>query len=282
MEISHSSNPSVKVAESPSTSVLFSDSSHEKSGGLELLMCDNPSVVPLSVSKSTGTVSPKVDAIIDGECINSQQSVDASSSTKSCTAAADDEQLIGSHCKQTSSKPVSQRKKIRRTMPNDEELDKILSGDKLTDYSINCACNLLKQQFTKVKGLHLTLYQRKKHNGKFVKDNIEIIYSRDSHWIVATTMMCKNDEVLVYDSVFNFLDDDTVGIIRNLFGCDNVKMVECQKQHGSNDCGLFSIANATAIVNGIDPKKLKYIQSDMRTHLLQCFQQGMMTVFPLK
>ena len=185
--------------------------------------------------------------------------MDASSSTKSCTAAADDVQLIGSHCKQTSSKPVSQRKKIRRTMPNGEELDKILSGDKLTDYSINCACNLLKQQFTKVKGLHLTLYQRKKHNGKFVKDNIEIIYSRDSHWIVATTMMCRNDEVLVYDSVFNFLDDDTVGIIRNLFGCDNVKMVECQKQHGLNDCGLFSIANGIAIVNGKDPKKFKYI-----------------------
>ena len=151
-------------------------------------------------------------------------------------------------------------------------VDKILSGDKLTDCSINCACNLLKQQFTKVKALHLTLYQRKKHSGKFVIDNIEIIYSRDSHWIVATTMMCINDEVLVYDSVFNFLDDDTVGIVRNLFGCGNVKMVECQKQHSSNDCGLFSIANATAIVNGIDPKKLKCIQSDMRTHLPWCFQ----------
>ena len=94
--------------------------------------------------------------------------------------------------------------------------------------------------------------------------------------------MCRNNEVLVYDSVFNYLDDDMVGIIRNLFCSYNIKMVECQKQHGSNDCGLFSIANATAIVNGIDPKKLKYMQGDMRTHLLQCFQQGMMTVFPFK
>ena len=41
-------------------------------------------------------------------------------------------------------------------------------------------------------------------------------------------MMCKKgDKVLVYDSVFNYSDDDTVGIIKNLFCCDNIKMVEC-------------------------------------------------------
>ena len=135
-------------------------------------------------------------------------------------------------------------------MPNDEELDRISRGDKLTDYSINCACNLLKQQFTKVKGLHLTPYQRKKHN-KFVKDNLEMIHSCDSHWIVATSMMRrKGDEVLVYDLVFNSLDDDTVGIIKNLFCCDNIKMVECQKQCGSNDRGLFLIANELLLQMG--------------------------------
>ena len=102
-------------------------------------------------------------------------------------------------------------------MPNDEELIEHHEGISLPiDYSINCACNLLKQQFTK---LHVTLLQRKKHNSKFVKDNLEIIHSRDSHWIVATCMMCRNsDEVLVYDSVFNSLDDDTVGIIKNFVG----------------------------------------------------------------
>ena len=165
-------------------------------------------------------------------------------------------------------------------MPNDEELGRIVRGDDLTDYSINCACKMLKQQFTKVKGLHLTLYQRKKHSDKFLQDHIEIIHSRNSHWIVATTMMCK-DEVLVYDSAFNSLDDDTLGIVHNLFCCTSVKMVACQKQQqGTNDCGLFSIANATALVNGIDPMKLCYIQGEMRMHLVQCFRQGMLTIFP--
>ena len=223
MEIDRSSNLSVKFTESPSTSIFVSDSSHRNVEGsdLELLTYDDPSVAPFSESKPTGTISPKLHAvIIDGECVNTQQNAGASSST---TDATDDVQLVGSHCKRSSNKPQSQRKKIRRTMPNDEELDRISRGDKLTDYSINCACNLLKQQFTKVKGLHLTLYQRKKHNNKFVKDNLEIIHSCDSHWIVATSMMRrKGDEVLVYNLVFNSLDDDTVGIIKNLLCCDNI------------------------------------------------------------
>ena len=64
-------------------------------------------------------------------------------------------------------------------------------------------------------------------------------------------MMCRDIEVLVYNSVFNSLDNDTIGIISNKLCCDNIKMVECQKQDGSNDYGLFSIANATAIANDI-------------------------------
>ena len=32
-------------------------------------MCDDPSVAPLSVSKPTGTVSPKVDAVVLGESV---------------------------------------------------------------------------------------------------------------------------------------------------------------------------------------------------------------------
>ena len=93
VEIGHSSNLSIKVAESPSTSIFDSDCSHDKLGSsdLELLICDDPSVAPLNVSEPT--------AIVNGECVNTHQSVDATSSTKSCTAAADDVQLIGSQCK---------------------------------------------------------------------------------------------------------------------------------------------------------------------------------------
>ena len=89
-------------------------------------------------------------------------------------------------------------------MPNDEELGKLIRGDDITDYSINSACKLLKQQFPSVKGLSLTLYQRKQRGEYFVIDCIQIVHSRGNHWIVASTINCE-DEVLVYDD----LDDDT-------------------------------------------------------------------------
>ena len=117
MEIDRSFNLSVKFTESPSTSIFVSDSSHRNVEGsdLKLLTYDDPSVAPFSESKPTSTISPKLHAaIVDGECVNTQQNAGASLST---TDATDDVQLIGSHCKRSSNKPQSQRKKIRRTMP---------------------------------------------------------------------------------------------------------------------------------------------------------------------
>ena len=111
LEINCASNLSVKVAESPSMSILISDSSHRnvKGSDLELPSYDDPSVAPFSESKP---MSPKLHtAIVDGECFNTQQNVGASSST---TNATDDVQLIGSHCKRSSNKPGSQRKKVRK------------------------------------------------------------------------------------------------------------------------------------------------------------------------
>ena len=89
-------------------------------------------------------------------------------------------------------------------MPNVEELARILQGDKLTDYAINYACNWLKQ-FTKVQELHLTLYQRKKHNSKFVKDNLELI-RHGSHWIVGVVITRINWGVCQFRNslFFNF------------------------------------------------------------------------------
>ena len=129
LKIDCSSNLSVKVTESPSISIFIPDSSHRNVEGsdLELLTYDDPSVAPFSESKSTGIISPKLHAtIVDGECDNTQQNAGASSST---TDATDDVQLTGGHYKRSSNKPESQIKKVR-TMPNDEELDRISRGDK--------------------------------------------------------------------------------------------------------------------------------------------------------
>ena len=52
------------------------------------------------------------------------------------------------------------------------------------------------------------------------------------------------------------------------------------QQRNGEDCGLFAIANAVAIASGIDPCKIKLIDHFLRTHLIKCFEEGIMTLFP--
>jgi len=54
----------------------------------------------------------------------------------------------------------------------------------------------------------------------------------------------------------------------------NVKMVKTPKQKGGDDCGVFSIAYATAIALGRSPA-----QNCMRA---QCFYNNNFTMFPLE
>ncbi len=44
-------------------------------------------------------------------------------------------------------------------------------------------------------------------------------------------------------------------------------------QAGGCDCGLFAIANATALAFGHSPGSFQYNQNKMRQHLFSCFQK---------
>ena len=65
----------------------------------------------------------------------------------------------------------------------------------------------------------------------------------------------------------------------NLFTTDSIHtptltMGRCQKQKGGKDCGLYSIAFPTALAFGLHPSKLKFNQSIMRQHLVDCFKKN--------
>ena len=47
------------------------------------------------------------------------------------------------------------------------------------------------------------------------------------------------------------------------------------------DCGVFSIAFATAIAFNAVPVKQRFRQGAMRAHLVSCFQHSKMTLFPV-
>ncbi len=51
-------------------------------------------------------------------------------------------------------------------------------------------------------------------------------------------------------------------------------------QVGSDNCGLFAIAYATAEAHGRDPADCNFKQAGMRQHLYECFCNGKFTPFP--
>ena len=56
--------------------------------------------------------------------------------------------------------------------------------------------------------------------------------------------------------------------------------INVQMQAGADDCGLFSIAFATALCAEKDPHKCSFQQSEMRSHLKLCFERGELAMFP--
>ena len=164
----------------------------------------------------------------------------------------------------------------------------IIMGQELSDVDINLAQYLLKVQYPKLNGLRSTMLQDKKvtHTENSISNNVQILYCKGRHhWITVTTINCKVAQVRVFDSVFSFCDKETITVINNLFMTDSnviptLTMGGCQKQKGSKDCGLFSIAIATALAFGANPSKLKFDQLKMRKHLVNCFNKERMVPFP--
>ena len=48
----------------------------------------------------------------------------------------------------------------------------------------------------------------------------------------------------------------------------------------SNNCGLFAVTVATAIINGQDPCTLVFKEEEMRLHFCECFEKQSLTMFP--
>ena len=173
----------------------------------------------------------------------------------------------------------------------DVDIEKIIMGVRLTDSHINIAQKLLKDQFCSLNGLESTLLQAKEvsRTEEMIKNKLQIIHCRErEHWIIATTIKSYKGEVLVADSIFKSLDIETRKTINMLFKPTgktkmvDIKLLNSQKQKGSDDCGLFAIAFATAFAHGVSIEKIRFHQESMRAHLVRCFYTNKLAMFPTK
>ena len=163
-------------------------------------------------------------------------------------------------------------------------LDKevLYSGDMLSDLHMNVSQAILKNQFPHVDGFNNTLLQVKQSSELEIKSGLQIVHCRGNHWILASNMSCEEGVVQLFDSIFASVDETTVRVLHTFFQFTNIQMMPFQKQLGVSDCGLFSIAAATAILFGQDPTTISFQQDRMWNHLLNCIEQGLFSLFPIQ
>ena len=101
--------------------------------------------------------------------------------------------------------------------------------------------------------------------------------------------MCSRktiNEIYLYDSAYSGRTSEELDIQLALLYATNEPVLEVnvmpiqQQQRGGADCGVFVAAVCLAIASGDDPVKIRWRQSNMRTHLRKCIESESLAPFP--
>ena len=156
----------------------------------------------------------------------------------------------------------------------------------LTDEHIDAAQHLIKELGTGVSGLNCIAATT--HCSRFAvrQDVHQTIQCHNigAHWVTSTSISGK---VVVYESLYSTVNESLKRQLAYVYeglcngdGSLNVTVVLQQRQRGASDCGLFAIANSVALATGVDPSTIHWDQSKMRDHLLKCFEEQKIRMFP--
>lgn len=117
-----------------------------------------------------------------------------------------------------------------------------------------------------------------------IQCGLQIIFCHSNHWITASNLNEEN-LIMVYDSAYASVSNKVRETICRLFHCTNntyISLASMQKQElASNNCGVFVIAAATAIAISCNiPSLLHFKEKEIRKHLYDCFENGIISNFP--
>ena len=101
---------------------------------------------------------------------------------------------------------------------------------------------------------------------------IQILHDGHGHWLTISSIGASKEvtEIFVYDSTYPSIGTYTKKLIAALVSSQEkkivIKMMNVQLQAGGCDCGLFAIAFATGLANGIQPGECSFKLDAMRRH----------------
>ena len=161
----------------------------------------------------------------------------------------------------------------------------LLSGDWLSDNHIYAANSLLRCQFPHIDGLQSPLLGDKLQFSILHSEGVQILNCDRTHWICISTIGCKAGEVNIFDSLYTQLLPKALRQICCLLHTSEkhltINFMNTPLQLGGSDCGVFAISCATSLCSREDPCVKSWDQAMMRSHLRECFENQMLTTFPI-
>ena len=159
--------------------------------------------------------------------------------------------------------------------------DKVLleENQRLNDKHINFAQAMLRGQFPQCDGLQNTLLQGR-HKYNTATKMVQILHVRGDHWVVVSNLLCPENEIRFYDTVYSDIDEPTKALLVEMFneGFQVTVDDQLQKQEGDRDCGVFCIAITTSLLHNLVPGP--FVQSLLRPHLINCLENKLIMPFP--
>ena len=113
--------------------------------------------------------------------------------------------------------------------------------------------------------------------------HVQILFSTDGHWVCS---YYDTKSIYIYDSMnYNNLHEDHISFLSALHPyCFSEKrpiyFETVTSQNNGVDCGVYSIAFATSIIQGYDPALINYNEPLMRGHLMKMFDENRIEHFP--
>lgn len=164
----------------------------------------------------------------------------------------------------------------------------IQTGKCLNDRIIDGWQFLLQKKFSHCGGFYpaVPAYHGKYKKETKKRDIVQVINSEGKHWVAFSTIGCSVGVVHWLDSLHGSPTKHHEKIIAELLECANeyiqIDTVNVDIQEGNVDCGLFALANVTAVLNGIDVSMIKFDQKQMRQHLVSCLEKKSPEAFPVQ
>ena len=139
------------------------------------------------------------------------------------------------------------------------------------------------QKFPDVDGFQSCLCYQALHQGGVVgtpeKTFVQILNVNDNHWITASNVFCGPNELCIYDSLKTNTNKKTKQklswLIRPQAPHFLIRRPAVQMQQSASSCGLFALAFASMLCEGVRPEECQFQEQNMRQRLYRALLNKM-------